>query len=197
MKTISSVVSIALLALSPLTHADLVIFDLEGKGGFGLLPANENQPTVSTATGGLFGEGIFFDTDTNLLTVNFAWGSDFGFMDLTSEVFLNAAGGLHLHGPADFFSNNGIVVFLDPAVETGITRDVDGLSGFASGTVMLDDDAERWLLADELYINLHTDANRPGELRANLTVVPEPSSLALLLLPLGLLLVALRRRKVS
>src|SRR5207249_6089410 len=88
----------ALLAAATLAGAapaQVTQFDLSGKAGAGLLPGNEN-PTVtnSTATGGEVGSGISFNTTTNVLTINVAWGSANGFSNLTG----NATAG-HIHGP--------------------------------------------------------------------------------------------------
>ena len=148
--------------------------------GAGLLPGNEN-PTVtnSTATGGEVGSGISFNTTTNVLTINVAWGSANGFSNLTG----NATAG-HIHGPttsvapASFNESAGVLIPLDSVTGWNASASAGGFSG--SVTVPAANVAN--LLAGQMYINVHTALNGGGEIRGYLVPapVPEPGSLALL-----------------
>jgi len=60
----------------------------------GLTAPNETAQPASSATGNETGTGITYDDVTNALAYQFAYGSDFNFVDLGSN-FTSA----HLHGP--------------------------------------------------------------------------------------------------
>ena len=102
---------LALLALSTSAPAAVILFDLVGTAGPGLLGGNEAPtPIVGGGSGGEIGAGIFFDDVTRVLTINIGWGSGNGFTDLTSP----ATAGGHIHGPTlsggtAAFSQNGSV----------------------------------------------------------------------------------------
>jgi hypothetical protein len=156
----------------------LFYFDLEGKAGLGLLPGNENPSVTAVGSGGVIGGGIFYDDATNILTLNFGWGSANGFTNLSG----NATAG-HIHGPtsgtgtASFTQNSGVAYGLDnrPGWSANAT------SGGFSGTVTLTEPHEANLLAGQFYVNVHTATNPGGEIRGNLVqAVPEPASAALL-----------------
>src|SRR4051794_1639146 len=75
-----------LTSLAVQTQASTVFFDLVGKGGTGLLAANQNGTVNGTpGSGGEVGAGIFYDDAANLLTINVAWGSANGFANLTGN----------------------------------------------------------------------------------------------------------------
>lgn len=154
------------------SKADIIFLNLAGQSGTGLLPGNEIGGSTGIGTGGETGLGIFFDDVTKVLTINVGWGSASGFANsLTGN-----ATAMHIHGPASFTQNANVVLGLD------------GLPGFSSaangggfvGTVGLNAENEASLLANQLYINVHTAANGGGEIRGNITAVPEPTSLCLL-----------------
>jgi hypothetical protein len=181
-----------LLTLANVTasSAATINFNLAGTAGSGLLSGNENPPNASTGTGGILAPGIQFDDATNLLTVRIAWGSTFGFNNLTGNLT-----GIHIHRAATFTTNAPVLVDLasSPALSSntliGTTTNPGAVagSGFFTGTVDLANaglagtTASRVndLLNGSLYINLHTATNPGGEIRGNLVAVPEPSSLIL------------------
>ena len=168
-----------------------MIFDLLGKAGPGLLPGNENGTVLgSPGSGGEVGAGITYDDVTMVLSINVAWGFDNGFTNLTG----NASMG-HIHvptvsvGTASFNENAGILFFLDSGPAWNPSAAAGGVTGH---TVTLTEPQEADLLAGKYYINIHTAANGGGEIRGNLVVVPEPSSV--LLAFAGLSVFGLRRR---
>ena len=105
---------------------------------------------------------IALDPATNLLGWKIEWNNLSG-----------PAVGMHFHGAADFGETAGVQV------------DVGGISGLTSpsiGSTVISDEFESQLLDGLWYLNIHTDANGPGEIRGQ--VVPEPASGMLLLLSL-------------
>lgn len=194
MNSISSSALLTLLAsaaLSGAACATTIPFDLQGKAGFGLLPGNENGTVNGNpGSGGEIGSGILYDDVTNLLTLNIAWGSANGFMNLTG----NASAG-HIHGPttsggaASFTQNAGVIIGLDNKAGWNPSASAGGFNG----TVTVTDAQEIDLLAGKFYVNIHTGTNGGGEIRGNLVQVPEPAAAALL--ALGGALVAARRRR--
>lgn len=185
----------AVLALAPFYSASAAIisFTLEGTAGSGLLPGNEN-PARTGGTGGLGPGGITYNTDTNILSIDIAWGSANGFTDLTGDVVAS-----HIHGytdapPLGWEQNRGVLVGLD--ARPGF--DTSGTSGGFTGTIqfdeILDADLLAGLLAGQTYINVHTAENPGGEIRGQLQVVPIPA--AVWLFGSGLLgLIGIARRK--
>jgi hypothetical protein len=165
----------AILALAGSAHATVFFFDLEGRGGSGLLPGNENHTVVGLdggpGTGGEVGAGISYNDVSNVLTVNIGWGILNGFTSLTG-----AATAGHIHGPttsggaASFTQNAGVRYGLDSLV--GWTA--NGAGGGFTGTVAINETDEAALYAGRFYINVHTSANGPGEIRGNLVLVPVP-----------------------
>jgi CHRD domain len=163
----------ALSAFVASAQAATLAVDLQGKGGFGLLPGNENATLAGTpGTGGELGSGILFNDVTNVLTINVGWGSANGFTNLTG----NANGG-HLHGPT---ASAGTAAFTEDApvwipLDSVTGWNPNATSGGFNGSVTLSDPQETALLQGRLYMNVHTPTNGGGEIRGNLVVVPEPS----------------------
>lgn len=176
------VVALLTLLISNVAAAQITPFDLVGKAGSGLLTGNENQANpVVGGSGGEVGDGIFFDASTNSLTVNIAWGSGNGFADLSGNP--NSAFG-HIHGPtanggtASFTQNATVLIGLDnlPGWNASLTN-----GGFSTVTpIALSASAVSALFEGRLYINIHTSANTPGEIRGNLVAIPEPSTWAMM-----------------
>ena len=189
---------LAILALGSSAPAAVILFDLQGKAGFGMIAGNENAAVTGTpGSGGEIGSGIRFDNVSKVLTINIGWGVSNGFTNLTG-----VANGAHIHGPATlgsvFTTDAPVVVnFLNNAVTTGytsasFTTNTSASAGTVSGTVILDATREAQLMASQLYLNVHTPTNGGGEIRGNMVVVPEPSTA--LLAGFGLLGLTLRRR---
>ncbi len=157
---------------------NFINLDLLGKGGAGLLSQNENRVISGTpGTGGEVGAGCRYETNSRVLSINVAWGSQNGFVDLSS-----AANNSHIHGPttsagaASFLQNAGVIFNL-PRVSSTAN------GGSISTTVTLSAAQEADLLAGKYYINIHTSTNGGGEIRGNLvvpsnlpTITTQPSS---------------------
>jgi hypothetical protein len=165
-----------LLGSAIVAPAAILEFDLSPPGAgpaVGLHPLNEVIPGSSTGSGNEIGAGIFFDTSTRLLTLNLAYGSAFGFTDLTSPAF-----SWLLHGPAPL-GETAPVLFNLQAFHAFAPN--PGQGGQIAGSLTLDAAQEAGLLAGLNYINIYTPANLGGELRGQLILVPEPHPLALVL----------------
>ncbi len=176
--SLMAVMGISILFSANQVQGDVISFYFEGRSGLGLRPDNENP----SASGSGFGDvraGIFLDTDTNELTMDFGWGTENGFADLTGDVTV-----AHIHGAADFFSNAGVVVGLNTLA--GFNSSATG-GGFV-GSVTLSDTAVANLLSGLLYVNIHTAANPGGELRGNMIAIPEPAFAGILMIGLGIVL---------
>jgi hypothetical protein len=97
----------------------------------------------------------------------------------------------HIHGPANPGVNAGVLYGLNPTfITTGATAGnflagnltlVDGTGGFTIAQ------QQAQLLAGQWYINIHTSTFPGGEIRGQITLVPEPASATLVLLGAGLL----------
>ncbi|MFO1459033.1 MAG: CHRD domain-containing protein [Verrucomicrobiota bacterium] len=149
----------------------------------GLNGGNEFPVKDTTATGGGVGVGIRYDDVSNELSVNAAYGL-FGFNPLTGDY---TGSHIHLGAPGE---NGPVLVDL-----ASIHIPVGPRSGIYSGNVTLSQAAESALFAGNLYMNIHSTAFPGGEIRGQLTVVPEPGTVALGVLGLGALAWASRRRE--
>lgn len=198
-----SITVLSVLALgTQLVSAGLIDIDLVGNAGSGLLPGNEvgaNTPVApgadpSTASGGERNAGFLYDSDSNELEF------DFEFSGLSGGLF-DAASGIHLHlanpGVDPFNETGGIAFNLNSGADANVVLDTPTIAigssgGFLAGVATLTEGQEADLLAGRYYLNIHSGEFSGGELRANL--VPEPSSLALLLFASA---VCIRRRKAG
>jgi len=168
-------------------------FDLEGRGGVGLLGGNEfPDAVVGGGSGGETGAGISFDDVTNMLTINIGWGSGNGFTDLVSEAFAG-----HIHGPTasaapDSFLENASPLF---TLSTMPGWNFSATNGGFSGSIELTGPQATDLFAGRFYVNAHTEFSLGGEIRGNLLPVPEPASFAMLGVGLALVAGIARRRR--
>ena len=107
------------------------------------------QQEVPPATGGGSGSGTFtLDPATKQLTWNVNYSGLSG-----------AAGAAHIHGPAAPGANAGVVVNLAPS----------GVGNPLTGSATLTDAQIADLLAGKDYVNIHTAANKGGEIRGQIT----------------------------
>jgi len=170
----------------------------KAKAGFGLLPGNENHTINGTlGSGGELGAGISFDDLSNVLTLNVGWGSGNGFSDLIGNVTV-----AHIHGPTiasgvgSFTQNAGVKYNLDGATVGFNNSATNG--GWTNTTVNILPADVAALLAGRFYLNVHTSANGPGEIRGSLVAVPEPSSVALVaLVGVPVVIARMRARRKS
>ena len=74
---------------------------------------------------------------------------------LTAKDLIGDPVAAHLHGPAEVGANAGVLVNLAP----------DGLKLPLEGSATLTDEQATALMAGKTYINVHTPANKGGEIR--------------------------------
>lgn len=162
-----------LLILAPLLvcHGETIQFHL-GPNGAGLRPGNEVIPPDSGGSGNEIGAGIFFDASTRILSLNLAYGSAFGFSDLTGPAFAWL-----LHGPAPL-GETAPVLFNLQSFHTFAADPAHG--GIITGSLALNAFQETALVSGLTYINIYTPASLGGEIRAQLMVVPEPRTIFML-----------------
>ncbi len=171
------------LSLSNSVNAAIIgVYNLTGTAGSGLRPGNE-PGTITGGTGGEIGSGLTLDDggdadpNTNLLTVsNVAWGSSNGFVDLSST-----ATNSHIHGPTA--ANNGSGFTQTAGVLFSLTRSSSLVTGgvFTNAPIAYTAAQVTDLNNGKHYINIHTTNNGGGELRGFIVQVPEPTSIALLM----------------
>lgn len=109
---------------------------------------SQEVPGVSTgATATLNGS---YNANTNMLTYTINWT---GLSNIVTDA--------HFHGPALPGVNAGAIHTLNLLL--------NGVTGTASGTLLLADTTEVHLLAGKLYYNLHTALHTGGEIRGQVS----------------------------
>ncbi len=134
---------------------------------------------TATAPGASGSAAMVLDTETS----QFSWVIEF-------EGLTGSATAAHFHNGAVGVA--GPVVFsldTDPGVTFSGIGQASGV--FSGGKTLLDTEVDE-ILAGNWYINIHTDANPPGELRGqvlggNFAPVPLPGAIWMFLSGLGLL----------
>ncbi|MDR3462570.1 MAG: CHRD domain-containing protein [Beijerinckiaceae bacterium] len=137
-----------------ITVCALSVVLLTGSAGFAetlnvkatLAPSTEVPPNTSTGTGALSGT---YDTATKTLTYT-----------VTYSGLTGPASMAHFHGPASVGKN--------APVEIPIKGD---LASPIKGTATLTEDQAKNLLDGETYFNIHTAANKGGEVRGQISTV--------------------------
>lgn len=140
---------------------------LMGSETEGMSAANHGIDT--NATGGLLGDGITFDPETNMLTFNMGYGSaaDDSFVDLGSDYTTS-----HFHiiagpvdDPLDPSASGGVAIALEP-----FHTPMGARSGTYSGSAELTAEQVSALMESRLYVNVHSSTHPGGEIRGNLVV---------------------------
>lgn len=111
-----------------------------------LKASNEVPPNDSKASGSV---DVSYDTGSKVLT----WKGSYSGLS-------GPATAAHFHGPAGSGKNAGVMVpiFAGPAAKSPF-----------EGTATLNDAQAQALMAGDMYVNVHTEANKAGEIRGQVT----------------------------
>ena len=135
---LAGLMAVSMLAFAPAAFAEMVMYKADLKSSAEVPPVDGKASGALTAT---------YDTATKKLTYSATY------KDLTGP-----AAAAHFHGPADAKTNAGVVVPV-PAPASG------GLVSPLKGEATLTDAQAADLAAGKWYFNVHTAANKGGEIR--------------------------------
>ncbi len=160
------------VALTVSAKADTITFTATLSG------AKETTPNATTGTG------------TATVTLNDVTGQ--GTITLNFSGLSAPVTGSHIHCCAAQGANAAVIVPFDAFLTLSADQKSGSITSYAFTLTAAQIDAMK---AGLTYVNVHTSANPGGEIRGQLTAVPEPGTL--LLLGTGLLSVAgaLKRRR--
>ncbi|GAA6185454.1 MULTISPECIES: CHRD domain-containing protein [Aliiglaciecola] len=125
---------------------------------------------VTTASGMAMGE-------LSGMSGSYVFNYQIDYMDLSSPI-IDIAGGGHFHN-APLGANGGVIHLFDTDTFTFLGTTSGSIMGdwrFDDVTNPLTDALAEQLMAGNVYINLHTQNFNGGELRGQLTVMPEPAT---------------------
>lgn len=138
-----------------------------------LTGAGVSPPNASPGTGTLT---LVLDAAGTQITVQESWSG-----------LLTPALDSDIHGPGGA-GTNAVVIFSFH----GVRRQTGGL--IPSQSFAITPAQVAWLNAGYLYVDIHTSTYPNGEIRGQITLVPEPGSVALLSLGVGALVWRFRRK---
>ncbi len=115
---------------------------------------------------------VAYDPETNTLGWMIEW-----------DELSGPATGMHFHGPAGFGETAGVQVNVG---------NISGLTSPSIGSTQISDELASEFINGQWYLNIHTAANGPGEIRGQL--VPEPACQSLIVIALGAIVLTCRRK---
>lgn len=116
--------------------------------------ASGSQEVPAVTTSGSATLNGSYNANTNSLTYTINWSGLSG-----------AAAAAHFHGPALTGFNADVLIGLNIAT--------NGVSGTASGTVIIPDSTENHLLGGRVYYNIHTALHPAGEIRGQIVATAD------------------------
>lgn len=162
-------VAVAVLLVAVCVRAEVFQVDLWN----GLLVGQQEVPASSSAAqGGEVGLGIVYNSESNELLINVAYGM-FGWNRLEGNY---TGSGIY---EGEIGETGDLVLDLKP-----IQVSLNPRYGFFQGTLVLPQQYELALYQGGLYMNIRSAVSPNGEIRGQL-VIPEPGTMALLGLGLG------------
>jgi len=179
-KTIA--ISLASSALG--LQAAVFDFSLAGNGGSGLLPSNEIPPiTGSTASGSANGP-IQYNDSNNQLTFDISFsvpsGATFASIKGPADANTGGADNLYIFHASDYFNGEGAPSgsLTSPGISSPtpltLVANPNGVPNYSIAQQESDLKAGLW------YIEIASNDHAFGEIRGNLTLVPEPGQYAML-----------------